>query len=101
RPGLAIPIAALMLAGAALLSLAIGPVPIQPARVVEILLQAIAGGPDTSREAIVVLDVRLPRTLLAILVGAGTAVSGAVMQGLFRNPLADPGIVGVSAGAGL
>ncbi|MCL3883379.1 iron ABC transporter permease [Marivita sp. GX14005] len=46
-------------------------------------------------------DIRLPRTLMGALVGAALAVSGAVMQGLFRNPLADPGIVGVSAGAGL
>jgi iron complex transport system permease protein len=45
--------------------------------------------------------VRLPRTLLAVLIGAALAVSGAVMQGLFRNPLADPGVVGVSSGAGL
>lgn len=101
RPGMAIPIAALMLIAAAILSLAIGPVPISPARVVEILVQAIGGGADASREAIVVLDVRLPRMLLAVLVGAGTAVSGAVMQGLFRNPLADPGIVGISSGAAL
>ena len=52
-------------------------------------------------ERIVILDIRLLRTLLGALVGASLAVSGAIMQGLFRNPLADPGIVGVSAGAGL
>lgn len=46
-------------------------------------------------------NIRLPRTLMGALVGASLAVSGAVMQGLFRNPLADPGLVGVSAGAGL
>ena len=49
---------------------------------------------------VVLWDIRLPRMLMAIMVGASLAVSGAVMQGLFRNPLADPGIVGVSAGAG-
>ncbi|MBF9043918.1 iron chelate uptake ABC transporter family permease subunit [Rhodobacterales bacterium HKCCE4037] len=49
----------------------------------------------------VLLDIRLPRLAMGILVGAALAVSGAVMQGLFRNPLADPGLVGVSAGAGL
>ena len=49
---------------------------------------------------VVLWDIRLPRMLMAIVVGAALAVSGAVMQGLFRNPLADPGIVGVSAGAG-
>lgn len=52
-------------------------------------------------ERIVILDIRLPRTLLGILIGASLAVSGTIMQGLFRNPLADPGIVGVTAGASL
>lgn len=52
-------------------------------------------------DRVVILDVRLPRSILAVLVGASLALSGAVMQGLFRNPLADPGIVGVSAGAAL
>lgn len=53
------------------------------------------------RDRLVLLDIRLPRVLLAGLVGAGLAVSGVLMQGLFRNPLADPGLVGVSSGAGL
>ncbi len=50
-------------------------------------------------ERAVVLELRVPRTFLAVFVGALLAQCGAVMQGLFRNPLADPGIVGVSAGA--
>jgi len=54
-----------------------------------------------TREAVILLDIRLPRLALGVLVGAALAVSGAVMQGLFRNPLADPGLVGVGAGAGL
>lgn len=54
-----------------------------------------------ARDRIIVHDIRLPRVVLGMLIGAALAVSGAVMQGLFRNPLADPGIVGVSAGAGL
>ncbi len=53
------------------------------------------------RDRIIINDVRLPRVVLGALVGASLAVSGAVMQGLFRNPLADPGLIGVSAGAGL
>ena len=53
------------------------------------------------RERVVLFDIRLPRLVTGMLVGAALAVSGAVMQGLFRNPLADPGIVGVGAGAGL
>ncbi|MEM7489304.1 MAG: iron ABC transporter permease [Pseudomonadota bacterium] len=60
-----------------------------------------AGEPLDLRDRVVLLDIRLPRLAMGILVGAALAVSGAVMQGLFRNPLADPGLVGVSAGAGL
>ncbi|WP_149758113.1 FecCD family ABC transporter permease [Roseivivax sediminis] len=52
-------------------------------------------------ERVVLYDIRLPRLLTGIAVGAALAVSGALLQGLFRNPLADPGIIGVSAGAGL
>ncbi|MBC8943887.1 MULTISPECIES: FecCD family ABC transporter permease [Xenorhabdus] len=47
------------------------------------------------------LNIRLPRILLAILIGGALAVSGAIMQGLFRNPLADPGLLGISSGAAL
>jgi iron complex transport system permease protein len=51
------------------------------------------------REAIIVLDIRLPRMVLGVFVGASLAVSGALLQGIFRNPLADPIFVGVSPGA--
>lgn len=51
-------------------------------------------------EEVVVEMVRLPRILAAVLIGMGLAVSGAALQGLFRNPLVDPGIVGVTEGAG-
>lgn len=65
-------------------------------------LSDLAAGRELSTmDRVVLLDIRLPRLCLGIMVGASLAVSGAVMQGLFRNPLADPGIVGVSAGAGL
>ncbi|WP_246748539.1 FecCD family ABC transporter permease [Rhizobium setariae] len=53
------------------------------------------------RDRIVILEIRMPRAVLGFLTGAALAVSGAVMQGLFRNPLADPGVVGVSSGASL
>ncbi|PDS28919.1 FecCD family ABC transporter permease [Rhizobium phaseoli] len=53
------------------------------------------------RDRIIIVDIRLPRTILGFLIGASLAVSGTVMQGLFRNPLADPGLVGVSSGASL
>ncbi len=54
-----------------------------------------------ARARVIIQDIRLPRMLMGVLVGAALAVSGAVMQGLFRNPLADPGLIGISAGAGL
>ncbi len=60
----------------------------------------VQGRELTLRDRVVLWDIRLPRTLLGALVGAALAVSGATMQGLFRNPLADPGLIGVSAGAG-
>lgn len=57
--------------------------------------------PLSRRDSIILFDIRLPRLMLGILVGSALAMSGACLQGLFRNPLADPGIVGVSAGAAL
>ncbi len=56
---------------------------------------------DGSYEHLVIQTVRLPRSLIAILVGSALAVSGALMQGLTRNPLADPGILGIESGAAL
>ncbi|HWU65239.1 MAG TPA: iron ABC transporter permease [Ensifer sp.] len=53
------------------------------------------------RDLLIIESIRLPRVVMGLLVGAALAVSGAVMQGIFRNPLADPGLAGVSAGAGL
>lgn len=65
-------------------------------------LSDMVQGRDLSvRDSVVLFDIRAPRVVMGCLVGAGLAVSGAVLQGLFRNPLADPGIVGVSAGASL
>lgn len=54
-----------------------------------------------ARDTIIILDIRLPRLALGSLIGAALAVSGVTLQALFRNPLADPGIIGVSAGASL
>jgi len=55
----------------------------------------------TAVERVVLVNIRMPRLFMGILVGGGLAVSGAILQGLFRNPLADPGIVGVTAGGSL
>jgi iron complex transport system permease protein len=69
-----------------------------------VLLQRLGIDPGHAvllRDQVVVFEIRLPRMIMGALIGAGLAVSGAVLQGLFRNPLADPGLVGVSSGAGL
>lgn len=97
RVGLAFGLCAALLTLLCAISVTRGAVSIPLDEVIDIL----ARGVDTGRNALVVLNIRLPRTLLVALVGAALALSGAVMQGLFRNPLADPGLVGVSAGAGL
>ena len=56
---------------------------------------------DGSSERMIIWNIRLPRMILAILVGANLALSGAILQGVMNNPLADPGIIGISSGAGL
>jgi len=86
-----------LLGCAALLSLSSGASAVS----VDTIFAALSGQALSPMEEVVLYDIRLPRLVLGVLVGASLAVSGAVMQGLFRNPLADPGLVGVSAGAGL
>ena len=86
--------AALVLA--LLASLLLGSVPLPLARV----LAALAGS-GSEGDALVVWQIRLPRALAAALVGAALGMSGAALQGLLRNPLAEPGILGVSASAAL
>ncbi|SCY47570.1 iron complex transport system permease protein [Microvirga guangxiensis] len=81
-----------------LLALGAGATGIPLSRVLSIMMEPSS---VPSGEALVILQVRLPRLLLGLLIGAALACSGALMQGLFRNPLADPGLVGVSAGAAL
>ncbi|MER6915027.1 iron ABC transporter permease [Streptomyces sp. NPDC000594] len=80
----------------AALSLAVGADAIPPATVFDVLLR-----PDGSKAAIIVHDLRVPRTVLALAVGAALGLAGALMQGQTRNPLADPGLLGVEAGAAL
>jgi iron complex transport system permease protein len=66
---------------------------------VSIPLLGLVNGSATELEKIVFAEIRAPRVFLAGFVGASLALSGAVLQGLFRNPLADPGLIGVSSGA--
>ncbi len=87
-----------------LLSLSVGQVDIPFEKILAAFCQQaglpyLAGVPVSPEQQAVLWHIRLPRTLVGLLVGAGLAISGAVMQGIFSNPLADPGIVGVSSGA--
>lgn len=88
---------------AAAIALSSGAASIGAARSFGVLLDAIGVGDigAAPHERAVILFVRLPRVVLAVLVGAALAQAGALMQGLFRNPLADPSLVGISAGAAL
>lgn len=87
-----------LLALALLLSVAIGSVFIPPSD----LLAALFGQvPLSATNATIIFDLRLPHALLVALTGAALAGSGAAYQGLFRNPLADPYLIGVASGAGL
>src|SRR5918997_154134 len=79
---------------AALFSLAVGARSIPLGDVIDALLH---GG--DSQDAAIVRSIRVPRTLLGIVVGAAVGIAGALMQALTRNPLADPGLLGVNAGA--
>jgi iron complex transport system permease protein len=91
-----------LLAAMAVLSLSVGATGVSLDVLPSVVADLFAGsGADTERERLILLEIRLPRTLLAMFVGSSLAVSGAMMQGLFRNPLADPGVIGVSAGAAL
>lgn len=90
-----------LLAVVAIAAICFGSVSIAPRRVFEILFGLDPSEQtDFARDALVITQIRLPRLLLGAAVGAALAASGAVMQGLFRNPLADPGLIGVSSGAG-
>lgn len=86
------------------LSLALGPVSLPLDATLRALLRLVGvplDGDGLEQAELILAQIRLPRTLLGLAVGAVLAVSGVAMQGLFRNPLADPGLVGVSSGAGL
>jgi iron complex transport system permease protein len=84
----------------ALLAAAIGPVAIEPWQIPSLLFSHQSD--DTARLLqTILLEVRLPRIVLALVAGAGLAVAGAALQALFRNPLAEPGLIGAASGAAL
>ena len=92
------------LLGVMVVAVCVGPVSIQPLEVLAIALGKLGMAlpvPIEAMQEYVLANVRLPRVLFGALVGAALAVSGTAMQGVFRNPLADPGLIGVSSGAAL
>ena len=98
------PVLVVVLVGSVAANLAMGAVSVAPSDVISVLLDhlGIDSGNDVTRQAdSVVWSLRLPRLVLALAVGAGLGTAGAVLQGLFRNPLADPQIIGISSGGAL
>ncbi|MBS1581823.1 MAG: iron ABC transporter permease [Bacteroidetes bacterium] len=91
-------LSAVVLAVLVLVAMGAGAVRVPPGAFLSVLTGG--AGHDPQQEA-VVLVIRLPRVLLSLLAGAALAVGGAAMQAVFRNPLADPSIIGVSSGAGM
>jgi iron complex transport system permease protein len=88
-------------------AVAVGPTQIPPLKACMIIIKQvpllgnIVGGEFSSTEETIVLQVRVPRALAAAIVGVALAVAGVVLQGLLRNPMADPYVTGISSGAGL
>ncbi|MCC5624197.1 iron ABC transporter permease [Nostoc sp. CHAB 5715] len=89
---------AVVIVGAMVMNLGRGEYPISPWDIVKTVLGLDTRNPD---HAFVIYNLRLPRTLVAFMVGVAFAISGTIFQGLTRNPLADPGIIGINAGASL
>ena len=95
RVRLWLPLLLLLLTGAGL-SLALGPQGFD----LDLMWRGLFGG-GSEADRLIVVELRLPRTLLAILIGGGLALSGAALQGFLRNPLGEPGIFGISGAAAL
>ena len=91
--------AGILLAFILLLGVSFGPISLEFTQIIRTLLGLSGGLQDEERTLL--LELRLPRVLLAALVGSALATSGAVYQTVFRNPLADPYLLGAAAGAGL
>ncbi|MEM7293501.1 MAG: iron ABC transporter permease, partial [Pseudomonadota bacterium] len=104
----ALPILGLFLLIVIVVSLGTGAVAISPLQVIAIALNSLGlfSEPNliaqyTAAQEAVLTSIRAPRVAMGVVVGAGLAVAGATLQGLFRNPLADPTLIGVSSGAAL
>ncbi len=80
----------------AIASIALGSRAIEPSQIIDILLSRLDG-----QDSLVIMTLRIPRTIIASMAGIGFGIAGALIQSLTRNPLADPGLLGVNAGSAL
>jgi iron complex transport system permease protein len=97
-----LPLLVAALLALALAALTVGPYPLAPVDALVLLLRGIFDGASPeSRQEIVLFSIRLPRVVGAMTVGGALAAAGAAYQGMFRNPLVSPDILGVSTGAAL
>jgi iron complex transport system permease protein len=104
RPGRAILIASIVLLTAVIIGVAVGPAGLSPHQVLDAIAVRLPWHPHIlvpPLDTAIVWQIRLPRVALGVLVGSMLAGGGAAYQGIFRNPLADPYLLGVAAGAGL
>lgn len=86
---------------AALISMTLGAASITPFEALHIIVEKIMRSNSTSVYEKIIFNIRLPRVILAALVGVGLSVTGASFQGIFKNPMADPYVLGISSGAAL
>jgi iron complex transport system permease protein len=96
---LLLPLCGLLLVAVVTVAIGTGPVPLGPAAVWHVLLSQLTGHPDQSVAGEIVWQIRVPRVLLAALIGATLTTAGTVVQALVRNALADPFLLGISSGA--
>lgn len=104
KMGIILPIMVVLLVFTIVLAVALGAVYVPLGRSFRIILDSIGLIDDPTlpgEQVSIIFGVRLPRVMVACVAGAALSACGAVMQGLFRNPMADPGVLGVSSGAGL
>jgi iron complex transport system permease protein len=101
-PWVSLPVLGFALIALNLFALGIGAMPVGWREIAAMLFGSAGGDPELMGQArAVLLSIRLPRLMFTLIAGASLAVSGAALQALFRNPLADPGLLGVSSGAAL
>jgi iron complex transport system permease protein len=104
RPGGAVVVASVLLVVAVIVGTAVGPADLSPLQVIDAIATKLPWHPHVvvpALDSAIVWQIRFPRVVLGVLVGSMLAGGGAAYQGVFRNPLADPYLLGVAAGAGL